>query len=356
MADDTLDFEVRRFLMSEISDRYKTLRGQMYKAFGQSGYALAYSNIANAFMGGDFTGERELINEHKERFANKKYSDYNYFDLDSLYPFLLYLDTLSRKIDEYAWHNKGVINKRIFEGALQDTIIEFNNTKNTKASGYYKGYVTLAKKEGTDLLNPIKTNNDKVDRSKEFTYYKYINEYFKNKYERGVHPVQQFVEKKYSAQQSSSSQLSIDNVRKTETNKETESPIEESAEDREYEDFEIVRYKYKGKNCILVIESEEKFYTAEGFPVYRIRAVGRYGRYFKTTDINDNIYYGPLYNDEFEEVLGAEESGEEFFPTAELIRLVGEKKESHKASTTKKPNKYADNYTMFNDEGKDIDD
>ena len=74
MADDTLEFEVKRYLMKLISDKYKILRGQMYKAFGQTGYALAYNNIANKFMGGDFTNERELINEHNVYLPSIKFT------------------------------------------------------------------------------------------------------------------------------------------------------------------------------------------------------------------------------------------------------------------------------------------
>jgi len=349
MADDTLEFEVKRYLMKLISDKYKILRGQMYKAFGQTGYALAYNNIANKFMGGDFTNERELINEHKEKFAKKGYADYNYFDLDSLYPFLLYLDMLSTKIDEYASHNRRVIDRRVFDGALNDTIREFNRTKNTSASGYYKGYVTLSTKEGSDILNPIKTNNDKVDMTKANIYQKYIREYFEKKYER--------------SHATPSQQLSIDNVKmsniveiENETNLDNVKVENNRSEEESYtEEFEIIRYKYRGKNLVLIIDKEEKFYSEEGFPVYRIQASSKYGRYFKTIDINENIYVGPLYNDEFEIVAGVEESGEEFIPSPALIKLVGVNKTHEKDPSKRSMKGDPENYTMFNDDREIID-
>lgn len=316
MAENTKEFEVKRYLIKLISDKYKMLRSLIYKAFGQSGYATAYTDIANGFMGGTYTNERRQINRHKQQYVAKNYADYNYFDLQTLYSYLQYLTMLINKIEDYSFRNgRYVVDDRVFRTALNDTLRFMNGNQEKPASGYYKGYVVLSKKEGSEELNPVKTSNDKVDMAKSREYQEYIKDYF---------------EKKYAKKNALYEQLTIG----SKYNPPATTPYGEGDDKEEFlvtpedctaQSFEIIPYKYRNKKFNLFISKEEKFFTASGYAVYRIKAESRFGALWRTVDIDDNIYTGPLYNEDFEEVLDADESGESFYPSQELLRMFAPK-------------------------------
>ena len=332
MVDYTMEYESKRYLMKLISDKYKILRGQLFKAFGQNGYAVAYNDIANRFMGGNYTNERRMISEHKERFSKKGYSDYNYFALESLYSYLTFLTMLVDNIDDYTYHNgKRELTAKIYNTALDDTILYFNRNKEKEETGYYTGGVVLSSKEGNHAeLNPLKTNNDKVDLSKSKDYQKYIREYVYTKHRKRTN--QQFF------------------VPQTESRLSDSNTSYSSEEDS----LGTIAYKYHGKKLTLNIIKEERFYSDNGYPVTRIWAVSADGRLFKTVDYDGNVYNGALYNEEYEEVADAEESGEIFYPSAALKNSISERstennEQSREEYKTKTLKNGLENYTLFDD-------
>lgn len=338
MAENTMEFEVKRYLMKLISDKYKILRGQLYKAFGQGGYASAYSEIINKFMGGNYTTERRMINEHKERFSKKGYADYNYFDLESLYSYLTFLTMLTDKINDYTYHNgRREVTSRIYSTALADTIQFFTRNKEQESTGYYTGSVVLSRKEGDHAeLNPVKTNNDKVDMSKARDYQAFIQEYVESKHRKRTY-------------------ADVMPAQKESTQKTIQLPKVED------DPIDVIVYKYKGRKIKLTIIKEEKFYSENGYPVFRIWAIAPEGRLFRTVDCDDRLYMGALYNADYEEVGGPDESGEVFYPNYDFKKSLGENIEESPVSAEeqkkrKKLNHGLDNLSIFDFDDREIDD
>lgn len=316
MVDNSIEFEVKRYLMKLISDRYQTLRSAIYKAFGQNGYSAAYTEIANGFLGDNFSNERREISAHKAQFSKKGYADYNYFDLDSLYSYLEYLTRLTNTINDYAWHNSVYrVNAKIFKAALDDTIVYFCRHKNHPSTGYYKGYVTLDRKSDGVTLNPTKTDNKKVDMSKAKVYQEFISEYFRDKYgsPKGFSQIDTF-SRGFEGESAFS-----------EDKKNTQEVEEGKAPEDEYDDdFDILEYSYKGQMLRLQIHKEDKYYSEEGFPVYRLWAYSEYGQLIKTVDTENNTYNGALYNGDGDLELLPEESGRTFYPSSKFKKEFGE--------------------------------
>ena len=139
-------------------------------------------------------------------------------------------------------------------------------------------------------------------------------------------------------------------------------PVEEMEDDIP---VDVINYKYKGRKIKLTIIKEEKFYSENGYPVFRIWAIAPEGRLFRTVDCDDRLYMGALYNADYEEVGGPDESGEVFYPNYDFKKSLGENIEESPVSAEeqKKRNKLnhgLDNLTIFDfyddDDEKEIDD
>lgn len=362
-TEDSIEKESMRYLMKLVSEKMKLIRGKIRKAFGDGGKApshdeiVAYGDVIDGFMGRSFSNEKKEIEEHKEDYpAHSKLPDFNFFDLETLYSFLIYLDFLDRRIYK---NSKifGSVNNRCFDKSLDETNGFFSDYKRQESSGYYKGYAKLARGE-RGILAPTRTQNSKVDMSREREYLDFISEYLSQSLNRNVDVSDRINGMWFpdSARKKSSSVYTpsprtkscIGGVREAAEMAETHTTEEDKTknavtnEDNE-DSSRKISYVIGGKEIVLSIIKEEKFFTENGRPVYRYWAVSEDGSMLiRTVDLRNVVYEGYLYNGDGELVYMTEESGETFRPSYQL---------QQRLSMTFKKNDDKISFTYENEDG-----
>ena len=149
---DSRELRIRKLLNDKISRRLKLFRDKAYSVYGNTTDCnIIVSNLYDQFVessGSHFGDTITRIRNHQDYQRQGKYAVYNYFDIDSLYAFDVYLDKLLQLVasgrEMVRGYNYPRITERTLTKAMQGIVDWSVKFKNQEESKYYKGYATLA--------------------------------------------------------------------------------------------------------------------------------------------------------------------------------------------------------------------
>lgn len=311
------DIMIRDYLLKRIARKNRRLSGALRDVVksNRGAYNIGFNEILGFFANG-LNGDVMLqIFSHIEANPSKRFAPYNYFDIDTLYSYDVYLQRILTETEMNArraghkWSN------------ASDFINGFYETKSawrrmlhesTAKNGYYNARrpvgVVRTFLNGKNVLSPKKTLTD---------------EQFAKKYNENecVLALDSYIEMKHIPKK-----VFFDSEKQPKT-------IEE--ETITFCDVETYTYQYCGDTFKLEVIEKDYYVDSNGKSVIKIVAEGKEGRLYTTNYKDGSVYYGDLYDREglLVEVDGG---GQEFYVNKKFYDAFKAKKSGKKNITKNK--------------------
>ncbi|MBQ7351374.1 MAG: hypothetical protein IJW59_00695 [Clostridia bacterium] len=278
---------LREYLLRLVSDNNRVISGMMSSAFksNRQAFAIAFDDIYEAFVSKKNL-EWQRIKEDRES-VHPSYKPYQYFDIDTLYAYKLYLDKVIEFADKRAYGGgRRLMNAKEFSNGVKDASFWLHDPNiPLEEKGYYNktSPVSAVWKKGS--LSPKKALTGDAFREK---CGKYNCE--------GL--LQEYVENKHSKKRPDNSEFEI-------------------------KADEIITFMYNGNKLTLNVDEKDYFVSRKGEGLTAIKASCPVGVLFGTYMTSGQVYYGDIFDldGNLVEVNGG---GEQFYPTKTQEKIAEE--------------------------------
>lgn len=274
---------IRDVLLRNIADRNKSIASIIGAIHGGKNkeYSNSFTSIVRAFVGNNRSAMNRIEGIVEE--FDGKYAPYHFFDNDTLWAYDCYLGVLINNI----W------GKNLTPAELDRA---FN-----KAGQYMIKHSGTASSNFYNADKPITCVKKETAKGRVYAPRKPLSE-------------KEFV-KKYGV----SSTSCVNDVQKHFMWKKGRLATTKKSADKSpvIEDFQTIKYKYNGKMCTLIVDSQKDYLGEGGVPIKVIKASGKEGVLFTTRTASGKRYNGTIYTSNGN-VARNVESGETFYPSKTL--------------------------------------
>lgn len=291
---------LRQYMKRQISGKNSIIAGLTHKfaCSHREIYSMIHSNFIKGALGQDHSySVLNRLYRDIELNKTKKFTVYNYFDLDTLIAYQSYLQYIVDEMDNNKIKNgRRYPIREDFLNAIKSAPNWLKDNQNTETTGYYDYYNPVSFLEDSGYLRPEKTMSQ-VDFEKKYNMadaedklYKYLDAKHKKPVVKEIAEEDPVFEKEAKLE---GEQLTYDS-----------------------QEYNIIR--------------QDIYYDRDCFPIRNIYAYCREGRdtLIGTFDLSGKVYYGELYNSEGGIELGKEFSG---------VQIIHKKTYDDPGSKTKKP-------------------
>jgi len=320
--------KLRAFLLRQVANCNRRIVGIMHdkKTSNRSQYNGGFNEILTTFAGGMYTPALNIIFDNMSANPQKRYSPYNYFDIDTLYAFYKFLNNVIAETDANAYlYGRKYSTAQDFSVGIKNARKILENGHQKKETGYYNknNPITLAytNKNGVKILNPEKSMTQEAF-DKKYNYYECKKE------------LEEYVSFKHSP---APIQLA-------------EPPLNE-----DFDSADVIEFKHDGTLHKLRVDKREYYTGAQGEPVISIEASADIGTLYAVYNVDGSVYRGDLY-DQDGNFLEHDAGGETFFPrtkSTSMTSFVSKKSKANKSQNIKasdQPKKKSKKYDPFEDE------
>lgn len=253
--------QLRYYLLRDIANKDGRIRGFLTKQVrvGTS-YNDGFNEILHFFAGGKNSQVLDLINEHRGSNESKRFSIYNYFDIDTLIAYNQYLQTIISEVDVATYESgRKTASLADYRKGLAEAQKTFVNLAGSRESGFYNPKKPIGLmyryKEGKRELFPMKApaKNILEEKGKYYAYQALLKVYLDGRRLRNPNA------------QKNPGQIS---------------------------------YKHNGRKFDLNVDKIAYYCDVEGAGLKYIEASAREGRLFGTYRTDGSVYHGDLYDRE----------------------------------------------------------
>lgn len=268
---------LREYLLRCISKDNKVLSGMISSAYksNRRAFALAFDDIYEAFVDKKNI-EWKKIKEDKENI-HPSYKPYQYFDVDTLYTYKLFLDKVIKCVDERADSSvRKLVNAKELSDGLKDATFWLNDPKvPAEEKGYYDKFNPIKPYFKKGRLSPKKALTGDMFREKygEYDCVAMLNDYIGQKH----------------------------------------SKLKSTRVDSESELSETINYRYDGEVLTLTIIDKQYYVSRKGEGLTAIEAISNEGRLYGTYLQNGDVYCGDVFDIDGN-LIELNGGGEHFYP------------------------------------------
>lgn len=313
--------KIKHLLLRRVAESNKILARKINAGvIGANRYNIGFANLLQDFAGG---ANNRMLNRILADIEHRNgVSPHNYFDIDTLYAYSKYLDMLIVEIDRQRRANRvGSNTSDQYSRASRITARWLVDRAYTAETGYYDKSAPIKPEtkvvDGYVRLNPTKTLSEKDFERKGY------------RIEECEYLLKKYIESKHQKSKPSSfTQITLEQqARMMEQESESEafkslkdhvlatnSKQRSTAIDFDSSEIDVEYIEYKGRKYTIDSKDYYRSYPDE-MPVYHIIASTRDGRTIVGTfDVESQVYYGDVYDNENNLVFTREDSGvQEFF-------------------------------------------
>jgi hypothetical protein len=296
---------IRDYLLRCVADRNKRISGCLHSVVksNRCSYNVGFNEILGFFANGINSEIMTQVFEHMENNPQKKFSAYNYFDIDTLYAYDTYLKSILSETDivsAMSGHRYATATdfQKGFSVAKSKWADMFKES--SQENGYYNARtpVKLAKTldaDGYTILNPKKAMSE---------------EQFNKKYNK-------FECKK----------ALVDYL-------EYRHNVKNNMRDSQTDVFNYIKYNHNGKTYNLYVIDRKYYCDIEGRGVIQTIAEGREGRLYTSKYNDGSVYEGEYLYDLDGQIVASNEGGEIFYPNKDMFNAVQVEEETVKHKET----------------------